>query len=253
MDFGKKKANRLSIIYRMSSPTNTADTPIEEPSLKQEGPTVSKARESDPLDRFSRDVSTRVLRKPLNFIERLLSKNRYFQATISKAFDFVDVDGSGAINKQELYTGMLIVRLKIAKHAGSSACYPPSRAECDQYFAESDRDGSGTIDREEFHKILEILTTNILTGTIAYYSSIILALPYPVSFLLKLLRVPEGTYYEWVSREAITTGVYFLFIPLLCNIIEHLFSDEDQPKLTAHREQSEKQSGEKEGKMSSFI
>mmetsp|Transcript_4304 Transcript_4304/g.9321 ORF Transcript_4304/g.9321 Transcript_4304/m.9321 type:complete len:239 (-) Transcript_4304:506-1222(-) len=238
----------------MCSPTNTADTSTEEQSLKHEGSTVSNGNNDDPYQRLGRDIVTKFGRKPLNFIERWLAKHRLFQAVVGKAFDFVDTDGTGDLDKSELYTGMLIVRLKIAKHAGSAACYPPTRAQCDEYFDEADKNNTGTIDRSEFHTILEIVTINVLTQMVANYASIILLSPYPVTLFLKFLRVPEGSYYEYSSREAITVAIYFLFIPLLCNFIEHLSSDADQPKLKAHQAQSEKQSGgQKEKALSSFV
>ena len=39
------------------------------------------------------------------------------------AFKVCDQNGSGRINKTELYTGMLLVYLNLAKYVGPAACY----------------------------------------------------------------------------------------------------------------------------------
>jgi hypothetical protein len=42
---------------------------------------------------------------------------------VKHAFNVVDSNGTGEVGKAELYAGLLLVHLKLAKHAGPAACY----------------------------------------------------------------------------------------------------------------------------------
>jgi hypothetical protein len=42
---------------------------------------------------------------------------------VTKAFNDCDTSKSGEVDKQELYAGLLLVHLKLAKFAGAAACY----------------------------------------------------------------------------------------------------------------------------------
>ena len=42
---------------------------------------------------------------------------------VKHAFGVVDSNGTGEVGKAELYAGLLLVHLKLAKHAGPAACY----------------------------------------------------------------------------------------------------------------------------------
>lgn len=156
----------------------------------------------------------------LGRFERYLTQTRAFQAGVSKAFQVCDHNGEGVVDENELYTGLIMVHLTLAKHAGSSACYPPTRAVCDRHFAEADKDGSGTIDRAEFHYIVEILCANILSRMLVYYLLIILGVPVMATFVVELCRIPKDTYYELVTRESLSFAVLFLIVPLIWNMAD---------------------------------
>jgi len=46
----------------------------------------------------------------------------YNQLANCKAFKRMDKDGSGSVNKEEMYSGLLLLQLNLAKYAGPSAC-----------------------------------------------------------------------------------------------------------------------------------
>jgi len=164
--------------------------------------------------------SQRCVSSSLGCVERRLTQTRAFQAGVSKAFDVCDDSGEGIVDENELYTGVLMVHLKLAKHAGHSACFPPTRAVCDRYFAEADRDRSGGLDREEFHYIVEILCANILTRMFVYYLVLILCVPVLATFVVNLCRIPDDTYFQLVVRALLSALVMFLIMPLIWNIID---------------------------------
>lgn len=51
-----------------------------------------------------------------------LSKSKWFQKMSAAAFDVVDQDGSGCVDEKELYSGLLLIHLKLGSYAGPAAC-----------------------------------------------------------------------------------------------------------------------------------
>jgi Ca2+-binding EF-hand superfamily protein len=85
-----------------------------------------------------------------------LTRTKAFQRLVAWAFSACDNDKTGEINKSELYAGILLVHVTLAKYAGAAACYPPTRQVIDELFEASDTDKSGTILEEEFTQIMVI-------------------------------------------------------------------------------------------------
>ena len=85
-----------------------------------------------------------------NFITRSLS----FKRLCAYVFSICDAHKTGSINATELYAGVLLVHLNLAKYAGPAACFPASRSVVDKLFAASDDDKSGGIDAAEFEAIM---------------------------------------------------------------------------------------------------
>ena len=53
----------------------------------------------------------------------VLTRSKAFQKLVDATFKSMDEDGHGSITKDELYAGVLMIHLKVAKFAGSAACY----------------------------------------------------------------------------------------------------------------------------------
>jgi EF-hand domain pair len=107
----------------------------------------------------------------------VLTRTRLFRKLAKGAFDTCDTDGTGHVNKDELYAGILLVHVELAKYVGVAACFPPSRQVCDQLFQASDDDGSGYIDENEFTQIAIICCAQILSRIFVYFSLMILLVP----------------------------------------------------------------------------
>jgi Ca2+-binding EF-hand superfamily protein len=85
-----------------------------------------------------------------NFITRSSS----FKRLCAYVFSICDANSTGSINATELYAGVLLVHLNLAKYAGPAACFPASRQVVDKLFEASDDDKSGGIDAAEFETIM---------------------------------------------------------------------------------------------------
>lgn len=154
-----------------------------------------------------------------------LTKSRAFQSLASRAFDVCDDSGDGIVDEAELYAGLLLVHLNLAKYAGPSACYPPTRAICDRLFIKADRDRSGGIDRTEFQYIVGVLCAQILSRMLVYYLVLILGVPLLATCVVKGMGIPkEQAYLELATRESVSCAVFFLAIPLLWNAIDARYS-----------------------------
>ena len=91
-----------------------------------------------------------------------LTRSKTFEKLAKWAFSMCNSDKeTGKINKTELYAGILLVHLNLAKYAGPAACYPPSRATVENLFDLIDEDQSQAIDEREFIQILKICSVDI--------------------------------------------------------------------------------------------
>jgi hypothetical protein len=54
-----------------------------------------------------------------NFLTRL----KAFQKLSDMSFDICDPEKTGAVGKSDLYAGVILVHLNLAKYAGPAACY----------------------------------------------------------------------------------------------------------------------------------
>ena len=85
-----------------------------------------------------------------NFITR----SKPFKKLCAYVFKICDADNQGNINATELYAGVLLVHLNLAKYAGPAACFPATRDVVEKLFTASDADKSGGIDEDEFEAIM---------------------------------------------------------------------------------------------------
>lgn len=149
-----------------------------------------------------------------------MTHSRFFQMLVERAFVVCDDTGDGVIDEAELYAGLLLVHLKLAKHAGPAACFPPTREICDNLFQAADVDHSGGLDKDQFQWIMKILCAQILSRMMVFYVMMVLGVPVLGSIAVSLLGVPEGTYLEQAIRVGISMGTFFLVIPVLWNAVD---------------------------------
>lgn len=117
------------------------------------------------------------------------TRTKAFRKLTKWAFGVCDRNQSGEINKTELYAGLVLVHLNLAKYVGPAACFPPSRDTVDKLFDASDDDNSGGIDENEFTQIMIVLCSEITGRIITYYTILILAVPYLVTAIIHFLDI----------------------------------------------------------------
>jgi len=171
-----------------------------------------------------------------------LTRSAAFRRLTKWAFAQCDTDGTGGVNQTELYTGIILVHLQLAKYAGAAACYPPSRAVIDSLFEASDDDKSGKIDENEFTQILMVCCAQITSRIFVYYAIIIMLVPYVADAIMNgLLGIDDymgwkdndGTHaipaMEWfesvlawnnIAERCVSLALFFLLIPTFFNWID---------------------------------
>ena len=53
----------------------------------------------------------------------VMTRSKAFKVLVDKTFESMDIANKGEIDKVELYAGLLMIHLTIAKYAGPAACY----------------------------------------------------------------------------------------------------------------------------------
>lgn len=74
---------------------------------------------------FEDDISPKEIKRSKPTIpskNTFLSRSKWFQKLSDNAFDLVDQDGSGCVDEKELYSGLLLIHLKLGSYAGPAAC-----------------------------------------------------------------------------------------------------------------------------------
>ena len=92
-----------------ASPLNTKDAPVTTspvPSAPLPSPSLPKKPVQDRLE----------------VKKSWLCQRKFFKDMISSSFDMVDQDNSGSIDEKELYSGLLLIHLKMGVYAGPAAC-----------------------------------------------------------------------------------------------------------------------------------
>lgn len=82
------------------------------------------------------------------------------------------------VGKQDLYAGILMVHIKLAKLTGVSATFPPAQETVYQLFDECDTTGSGGITREEFDIFLSASSVGIFGRIFINLITYIFVIPY---------------------------------------------------------------------------
>ena len=169
--------------------------------------------------------------------ESVLTRTSAFKKLTKWAFN-VCANDDGHVSKSELYSGILLVHLNLAKYAGAAACYPPTRAVVEELFYAFDDDHSGYIDEEEFTQIMMICSSQIAGRILVYYVILILMVPYLAQyFVTAVLHVDDifgwhmtktGIFHwiesimTWhnVAEKFVGLALFFLVVPFFFNWID---------------------------------
>ncbi len=151
------------------------------PSTPSDAPLVTKASRARPR-------GTAWLRNSL-----------YFRKICDGAFEGIDVDKSGSVDKKELYSGILLVHLNLGMYLGPAACKPLDRDKCNSIFEKMDVDRSGTLGKEEFRNVMIFLFGNVLLRVIVQWTATVTLVPIVAQHALNWLYYACGRLYETIS------------------------------------------------------
>jgi hypothetical protein len=69
-----------------------------------------------PKPRTTRTLDQRTMKRSF------LTRTKFFKDMTAAAFEVIDADGSGEVDEKELYSGLLLIHLKLGTYAGPAAC-----------------------------------------------------------------------------------------------------------------------------------
>ena len=164
----------------------------------------------------------------------LFTRSNMFHKLVHWSFQQCDMNCTGHIQKEELYTGILLVHLQLAKYAGVAACYPPSRPTIYKLFDASDHNQSGYIEEIEFTNIMIVACTQITSRIIVYYLIIILSVPYLTQILIRtlldmdqymgfqndVLWLESVLTYGKIVETTFSFMVFFIVVPYIFDFID---------------------------------
>jgi len=139
-------------------------------------PTVA-ATSSAPSPSASAASSPRSPRSRRSAASSFLCRTRYFRRLCDWAFEAIDTDKSGSVDEKELYSGLLLIHLKLGSLAGPAACRPLDRQQCSAVFEMMDVDDSGSLDKKEFEEVMMVLFSNVLLRVLILWSMTIMIVP----------------------------------------------------------------------------
>lgn len=188
--------------------------------------------------------------------ENFLTRSKAFKSLVKWAFTVCDTDKTGSIHKDELYTGVLLVHLKIAKYAGGAACFPASRETIDKLFDASDVDKSGTIDEDEFQKIMVVCCGQILSRVVLYLAMLLFIVPTLAHGLIVYLTavLADKSWFqaiayavqspiskvEWLDamfdwdtliEDVLGIGIFFALFPIVFGAIDEFYQKAAESKM----------------------
>jgi len=135
-------------------------------------------------------------------MSNFVTRSKAFGRLTKWAFTVCDIQGTGKIGRTELYAGILLVHVQLAKYVGPAACYPPSREVIDQLFDACDDDKSGYIEEDEFVQIMVVCCAQIAGRIMVYIGLLVVMAPYLAKGVIRaLVRVDD--WMGWNARKGL--------------------------------------------------
>lgn len=127
-------------------------------------------------------------------------RTHHFHKLCDSAFDVIDTDDSGSVDEKELYSGLLLIHLKLGMYAGPAACRPLAREKCHAVFAKFDVDESGTLDKEEFRQVMMVLFGNVILRVIVQWTMTIMIVPLLARRILEWVYQASERVFDFIAN-----------------------------------------------------
>jgi hypothetical protein len=163
-----------------------------------------------------------------------LVESAAFKGLSEWAFSVCDSEGDGKIYREELYTGVLLVHLHLAKYVGVAACQPLNRTQVGELFdMAASHNHAKTIGQREFEDIVMYSCAQIGYRIGVYYSMLLVLAPFLTGRLLRAARYvkdvlkleflfgghwspwfdPLWAVGEWLVEHTVSVSIFVLAIP----------------------------------------
>jgi hypothetical protein len=170
-----------------------------------------------------------------------LVESAAFKGLSEWAFSVCDSEGDGRIQREELYSGILLVHLHLAKYVGVAACQPLNRTQVDELFEmAASHNNAKTIGQREFEDIVVYSCAHIGSRIGVYYSMLLVLAPFLTGRLLRSVRYFKnvlgvhlhrrgqfGPWFEslwimgeWLIEHAVSVSVFVLAVPWVFSKID---------------------------------
>jgi Ca2+-binding EF-hand superfamily protein len=138
-----------------------------------------------------------------------ICRTKFFKEWCDDAYDNIDMDDSGSIDEKELYSGLLMIHLKMGLYAGAAACKPISRERCTRIFHQMDKDNSGSLDKREFREVMMVLFSNVALRIAVQMTATIMLVPFLANRLVDAMLAVVSTivhYYQYLEKQSSLVG-----------------------------------------------
>eukprot|EP00980_Cylindrotheca_fusiformis_P020491 scaffold7542_cov113-Cylindrotheca_fusiformis.AAC.7 len=169
-------------------------------------------------------------------LSNVITDSQYFSKLVDWAYHVCDPEGTNKIGKSDLYAGLLLVHVKMAKVAGSAATFPPERTTVNQLFDACDISSTGTINREEFDIFLTVSSAQIFGRILINWLTYIFVIPYYSKRIVDSFGLTEGTYWETVAEQACGLFLFIVIMPIIWGIIDQESRKSAGRKVTRRRD-----------------
>jgi len=193
----KKKSEKVAVAEKalVKAKSKASEKPLTFPrvvNVNSESSNSSKALIAD-TNAVAKAKSKAGKKSDVKMKPSWLARRKFFVNMTDNAFDLVDADGSGEVDEKELYSGLLLIHLKLGCYAGPAACKPVDHERVLSVFHKMDVDGSGSLDRAEFREVMMILFSNVLLRVTAQWSLTLMVVPILAQYIL------DGISFIWLK------------------------------------------------------
>lgn len=165
-----------------------------------------------------------------------------FQGLTQWAFSVFDTDENGEISKDDLYSGILLVHLNLAKYVGIAACQPLNRTQVDELHDLAASKNDGRVGKREFEEIAVISCAHVASRLVIYWAILVAVIPFMAAkahlFLFHTLlasnqvsSLPRANWMEpisnvamWFVEHILTAAALTFMVPTFYNRIDAFFS-----------------------------
>ncbi len=140
----------------------------------------------------------------------IFTGSSFFRKLCDDVFNSIDVDKSGKINESELYQGLLLIHLKLGLYFGPAACKPISLERTKFIFNKLDTNRDGSLDKEEFGKVLALLMGNVVSRILFQFVCTLLIVPFVANTILEKMHGGYG-----ILTESLLPVFREKYLPLL--------------------------------------